>query len=39
MIRRIHHIILIQAVDGVCTNKNENFQLNYTDYISFFTNT
>jgi len=40
MIPKIHHIlVLIYAVHGVHTNKNENFQLNYTDYISLFTNT
>jgi len=40
IIPKIHHIlILIQAVDGVYTNKNENCQLNYSDYISLFTNT
>ena len=40
MIRKIHHILIfIQSVDCVYTNKNENLQLNYTDYISLFTNT
>ena len=35
MIRNIHQIlILIQAVYGVYTIKNDIFQLNYTDYIS-----